>query len=418
MAHLKKIYDALHGFIYLDPVEYAVAQTGAFRRLIGIRQLGVAHLVYPGATHSRFEHSLGVMNIASQIFDRLIEKGVGDVEMASLYEHAPLYRRVLRLGALCHDLGHLPFSHTAEHSIFPDKGHEWMTLQIIEQSELRKIFEAMRGEYRSIGIDPLEMVIKLAIGPKKMKELRPEWGHFSSIEKVLSQMITDDFLGADRMDYLLRDARSTGVPYGAFDYLQLIEMMALIRHEEGGIELGIEEEGLQACESLLLARYFMFNRIYQYPLVKALAFHLTKIIEAYFKERDLTGDINAYLNICDSDIWVEVKRIAQDKQHPLFVHASALMHPTTAYKVIKIPHAELALVDAFKEMTSQFFIEVNPFAIQSRPLDFSVRKKDQTLWQAHQLTELKIPSPKFHLIYAHPDLLDQVESAIKNKAIQ
>ena len=117
-----KIYDSVHGFIHFNEIESALIDTEVFQRLHYIHQLGISYMIYPGATHTRFEHSLGTMHIATQIFDQISED--------------PYWRQIVRLAALCHDLGHLPFSHVAEEVLLGAKGHEEWTLKIIESPYL------------------------------------------------------------------------------------------------------------------------------------------------------------------------------------------------------------------------------------------------------------------------------------------
>jgi len=126
MGTIKKIYDSVHRFIHVDSLESDLINTRPFQRLHYIHQLGVTYFVYPGGTHRRFEHSLGVMELATRIYDQITS---GD-RPKILRELVPelgspefrYWRRVLRLAALCHDMGHLPFSHTAEHRLFGKGG--------------------------------------------------------------------------------------------------------------------------------------------------------------------------------------------------------------------------------------------------------------------------------------------------------
>src|ERR1700722_17529447 len=125
LLYTKKIYDAVHGFIRFNSIERNLIDILAFQRLHHIRQLGITFLVYPGATHTRFEHSLGTMEVATRIFDHLLEKQMKlpDVDY---------WKQIVRFAALCHDLGHLPFSHDAESTLLGDMGHEQWTIRIIQ----------------------------------------------------------------------------------------------------------------------------------------------------------------------------------------------------------------------------------------------------------------------------------------------
>jgi len=280
-----KIYDSLHGFIRFGSVEKSIINSMPFQRLHQIHQLGAAFLVFPGATHSRFQHSLGVMELATRVYEKICKQPGPD-----LFHELPrkgsldyyYYWLVLRIAALCHDLGHLPFSHVAEKDILPNQGHEIWTIRILKESSIFEIFETLKENalFQKFSKDKnfLNDVIKVAVGPKKIMQLNlADQYVFSPWEKVLSEIITGDFFGVDRIDYLLRDAKNTGIAYGVFDYLQMIEMIRVIPinlQEKLSLSLGIDASGLESCESLLLARHFMYKRVYHLPSVKAFNFHL------------------------------------------------------------------------------------------------------------------------------------------------
>ncbi|MDN3505274.1 MAG: HD domain-containing protein [Rhabdochlamydiaceae bacterium] len=402
MPNSKKIFDALHGFIHLNAIESQVAEHQSFRRLIDVRQLGVSYLVYPGATHSRYEHSLGVMHIATEIFDNFIEKLDDKGILKNLAMHSNIYRQVLRLAALCHDLGHLPFSHTAEARVFKEKSHEWMTAQILEKD----LFNLDTSE---IGVEAKELVAKIAIGPKKCDELELGLSPFNPIEKLLSQMITDDFFGADRIDYLLRDGKCCGLSYGQFDYLQLIEMITAIENENGEMELAVEEAGLAACESMLLARYFMYSRVYYHPLVKTLSYHLSIIIEKLCQRKKVLNSVDSYLALSDADVLVEVKAIAKNKQNALYPHAIAILDPLKAYKMMRLTDDHLKKVSKYDAFCD---IEVNPLGKNRSAFNFFVKKKNNQIMKADQLTELKIPHYDYHFGYATDENFKKIEKFI------
>lgn len=223
---LKNIRDSVHGNIYLDELEVKLMDTPPVQRLRRIKQLGFTNLVYPGANHSRFEHSIGTMHIASNIADSV-----------GLDEHT---KKMIRSCALLHDVGHGPFSHVSEGVL--DTPHEYLTSKVIEESEILDILTEM--------FDPQE-IIDIIHGKGPL-------GHIISSE-----------LDADRMDYLLRDSYYTGVAYGTIDVERLISSMKL---EENLI---IGSKGIQAAESALIARYQMYPSVYQH--------HTTRIVNSMFR---------------------------------------------------------------------------------------------------------------------------------------
>ena len=180
----RKIYDAVHGFIRFNELEKGVIDSEPFQRLHLIHQLGISFLVYPGATHTRFEHSLGAMKLATEIFDQIAGKEEG-------LQDRVYWRQIIRFAALCHDLGHLPFSHDAEKALLEKGGHEEWTLRVIKSGHLCPIWEKMESLFP--GKEVVSDLIKMAIGEEKLLEMG-EALSFTPWEKVLSQIITGDFL--------------------------------------------------------------------------------------------------------------------------------------------------------------------------------------------------------------------------------
>ena len=169
MAKLKhEIRDPIHGFIKVLQDERKILDSKPIQRLRDIHQLGLTYLLYPSATHKRFEHSLGVMELATRVYDVItspenilptLKKELAELEDPDKLRY---WRRVIRMAALCHDIGHLPFSHAVEKEVFP-KGwdHERMTAQIIEDY-LSKLFMELTPPVRA------KDVIKIALGPEKI----------------------------------------------------------------------------------------------------------------------------------------------------------------------------------------------------------------------------------------------------------
>src|SRR5262245_58331844 len=195
MKHSHEFRDPIHTFIAVRTDERRVIDSRPFQRLRHIHQLALSYLVYPGATHKRFEHSLGVMEIASRIFD--VVTAPENVHHDSVREIIPdehsrsYWKSVLRIAALCHDLGHLPFSHAAEKELLPSGyDHEALTKEIIYSSEMQEIWSKMRPS------PTVDDIVKLAVGPKRAAPLE-----LDTWETILAEIIVGDALGADRMDY-------------------------------------------------------------------------------------------------------------------------------------------------------------------------------------------------------------------------
>ena len=159
--------DPVHGFIRVSTDERGVIDSRPVQRLRHIHQLATSFLVYPGATHKRFEHSLGVMELAGRVFDIITdEENIHPVIREQVPEIADrrkrgYWRTVVRMAALCHDIGHLPFSHAAERELLPDGwDHERLSAALIESEEMEELWHSMTPPIR------VEDVRKIAVGPK------------------------------------------------------------------------------------------------------------------------------------------------------------------------------------------------------------------------------------------------------------
>lgn len=324
----KKIYDSVHGFIRFNDLESELIDSLPFQRLHHIHQLGIAYLVYPGATHTRFEHSLGVMELATRIFDGVTSK--------FLIPEPDYWRQVIRFASLCHDLGHLPFSHVAESTLLGKEGHEKWTLEIIKSAYLAPIWKAFAERFGKQTV--VDDIVKIALGESKLKDLKMGYA-FSPVERALCQVVSGDFFGADRIDYLLRDAQCTGVSYGLLDYHQLIEMLCIlpIPSEEGeSLKMGIEENGIESCEALLLARHFMHQRVYQYSSVKAYSFHLARFMRAVYGKENFK-DLETYLSLTDNEVHSALRKAALNPEAAGHRDALALWTRHHRFKAIQLP---------------------------------------------------------------------------------
>ena len=329
-SHLAKpfeIRDPVHGFIALDETERQVLDSRPMQRLKHIHQLAMTYQVYPGATHKRFEHSLGVMELAGRAFEVLMGTATDDVRaLLPLQDRDKVnyWRRAVRIAALCHDLGHLPFSHAAE-GLLPDGwNHEQISRELILSDEMRRIWET--GRPPLVAAD----VAKLALGPREygrgtssdVEDNLTDW------ESLLSQIITNDTFGVDRMDYLLRDSHHLGVAYGRFDHERLIRMLrvTLLRGETGTFNLGLDEGGIHAAEALLNARYFMFMQVYYHRVRVAYDHHLACFLEGWLPGGTYSIDLNEHLKLTDNEVTAGSSLHAADAASVSHQHANAIMN--------------------------------------------------------------------------------------------
>ena len=228
-----QIVDPIHGFVKVYPNEIAIIDNPVFQRLRRIRQLAGAHLVYPGAQHSRFEHSLGTMHVAGLASSILEEKGYLDADSVEN----------LRLAALLHDIGHGPFSHLFEEVLQKKKkiSHEKIGENIILHSEI--------GDLVSQGGFDRIFISKLAFGNSR----------FQFMNEIIS-----GGLSADMMDYLLRDGYFTGAEHARIDFKRIINSLDV--HQR---QLSLDKSALSSFESMMISRYQMFRAVYFHKTVRA-----------------------------------------------------------------------------------------------------------------------------------------------------
>ena len=232
-----EITDPIHKYIPITDLEKKLIDTEFFQRLRKIRQLAGAHLVFPSAQHTRFEHSIGAMHLAGLAAESLLNKGYitckEDVES-------------LRIAALLHDIGHGPFSHLFEEVLREKESnkinHEIIGKRIIKETIIIDILEkyGYDGDY----------VCKLSFGES---------------QKMFYDEIIAGSLSVDIMDYLPRDSFFTGAEYGKVDYHRLISSLEVLSNGH----LGIDKSAINSLESMLISRYQMFKAVYFHKTVRA-----------------------------------------------------------------------------------------------------------------------------------------------------
>ena len=304
-----EIRDAIHTFIQFDSHERKIVDSRPFQRLRDVNQLALTHLVYPGATHKRFEHSLGVMHLADRVFGVVTHPDNVRPEVREVLpelgreDDLRYWRKVLRAAALCHDLGHLPFSHAGEKEGLLATGwnHERLTVEFIRSQEMRDPWAALTPPLRP------DDIAKLAVGAEEGAKFIDSV--FSDWEAILAEIIAGDAFGADRIDYLLRDSHHTGVAYGRFDHYRLIDTLRILppAPEESDFEskeptLGVEEGGLHSVEALLLARYAMFSQVYFHRVRRIYDIHLKDFLKKWLPGGQFSIAVEDILKVTDVEV--------------------------------------------------------------------------------------------------------------------
>lgn len=342
--------DAVHGFINCSTEERFVINSKPIQRLRHIHQLAMSYLLYPGGTHRRFEHSLGVMEVATRIFDTITaEDNLWHLppqaqtiirDNTATEANKTHWRTVVRMAALCHDIGHVPFSHGAEALLPKGQNHEWITWGLL-------IGPHFKGLWQQLHItDPFE-IAKVAVGPKDASKISQEVS-FTPWETLMSEIVVGNGFGADRMDYLLRDSLHTGVAYGRFDIDRLVKTLRFLpkppegaEDESDDPEIGVQIGGLHAAESMLWARHFMFSQVYFHPIRKIYDIHLQDFMREAFPGV-LTDDPNyeKFLALTDNEVLAAIRTNAHTPSAPGYEHARRIEH-RKHFKLLYAPtHSE------------------------------------------------------------------------------
>jgi uncharacterized protein len=422
---IHEIRDPIHTFIRLTSDEREVLRAAPLQRLRYIHQLATTYLVYPGATHRRFEHSLGVMEVATRIFDRIIQaerdSPVCGAALTGIRDDTVVgyWRNVLRMAALCHDIGHLPFSHAAEGDLLPEGvDHETITRALIESEPLSSLLAGVSPPLR------MEDVTWVALGAKKMAGTSAS----SAWVEVLAEILTGDVFGADRIDYLLRDAYHAGVAYGRFDHYRLIDTLRVLPlmvdgEQSDTIAIGVEEGGLQSAEALLLARYFMFTQVYFHPVRRAYDIHLKDFLTAWLPNGRFSADPAEHLRQTDDEVIVAMRRAASNPDEPGHDAARRFMQREHFRLLYEPDPADLALVvspgEAIAEAASAE-VEIGPDSIRYDAVlgkagaspDFSVLRRNGELVAGVSLSRVipTVPAAAVEFVFVAPEKLDAAQT--------
>jgi len=271
-----EIKDPVHGYVYITEEERALIDSYPVQRLHRLRQLAGAEYVYPGANHTRFEHSIGVMHLACSVAENPnISQYIGEDEA-----------EMVRIAGLLHDVGHGPFSHVFEQLLDKElnQTHEDITLWIVKSSELKDTLKKMGYRPEDVG--------KLAVG----RLHRPG--------KAFLDQIISSGVDVDKLDFIVRDTYHTGAEYGFIDIFRLIHTLDVL---EGN--LAVDLGALSALESLIIARIESFRSIYFHRVGRAAQIMLAMAMEKANDELGLTSfkTPEEYLAMDDYTVWTMLK---------------------------------------------------------------------------------------------------------------
>ena len=242
------IRDPIWNNIRVDALALELVDTPVFQRLRYVRQLGLTYLVYPGATHTRFEHALGAYHLCRIAIALLRERGIADVSEEEC--------TITTIAALLHDVGHYPFSHALEE--IGATHHEEVATALVTTGIVASILRARIGE------NAPEQIIALIRG---------------QADTPLQGLVSGS-LDLDKIEYLKRDAHMCGVAYGEIDVDRLINSMVLVGDPVTGLQtVGVAEKGLSALESLLFAKYQMYRNVYWHHAVRSATAMYKRLVE-------------------------------------------------------------------------------------------------------------------------------------------
>mgnify|MGYP000988684431 CR=1 FL=1 len=241
---MKVVLDPIHGYIELDDFTQELLDTPQMQRLRRVKQLGFSNLVYPGANHTRFEHSLGTMHLTS-----LLTKNLNSIEEDKKIE--------IKAAALLHDVGHGPFSHVTENVIdkYTRRRHDDVK-EVLGKEEIKEVL-------KKYGVSSRNLVT-----------------HIKG-ETSLGQILSSE-IDVDRMDYLVRDAHYTGVAFGVVDYNRLINQMNFYEDR-----LVVNQGGIKAAESLLVSRFWMNTSVYYHHVTRISESMCSKAVEYMIEHKEL-----------------------------------------------------------------------------------------------------------------------------------
>jgi len=378
MSQARKVRDPIHGFVELRGRECDILDTPLFQRLRRIHQLAMANLVYPGAVHTRFDHTLGVLSVAGRLCSVL---GIDE-------DHT----LIIRYAALAHDLGHGPFSHISESIL------DSLSSPSLEQAagKKEKIHELIT---RKIILEHSDL------GPAIAEKDRKEIASLLSVgfDERIHRDIVSGPLDADKQDYLLRDSYFCGVRYGVYDIDQLHQTLCK-GSQDGDKVLMVSGDGVHSLEQFVLAKYYLTTQVYRHRvrlitdnmLIRAiqLGVRVDKIefLEKLYTYADTSDYLTNYLAWDDRRLTVEILRPEYEK-----THAGRIFRSLVERRL-------------FKQLVSIKLKELPAQVVTAVPQQFKQRRKELENGIATELQKYQSEAVDSNHVILHLYSIDSVRS--------
>lgn len=419
---LSHFRDPIHGFIEIRHWEERIIDSKPFQRLRGIKQLSLTYLVYHGAEHTRFGHSLGVTHLVTRAFRAVISNN----ETLFQNEKAKIawYEQILRLIALTHDLGHAPFSHGSE-SVFPDGlEHEDFTEKIVLNTEIADFINEIGKEFvaeygEDYNITP-ELICSIYQGKST-----------GNPDFIFLKKFMDSELDCDKMDYLLRDSVYCGVNYGKYDLERLLSSLTAYRQEQNTF-LAIQKGGIHAFEEFVLARYFMFVQVYFHKTRRFLDKMLVDFLTANLPEGRYPDNVEEYLCWNDARVWnmIENKESTNESAARLIgrkimkcvyespVHsdiAQIQMYNLIKSDLKKLCGEENLLLDSADKMTHKIPLKYEIDSEQAIPITLDYSEKPSTISTESGIIKKMTEPINILRIYVNENLAEKATAFVKRR---
>ena len=366
-----EINDPIHKRIIIKGRERQILDHPYVQRLRSIRQLGFVSFVYPSATHDRFSHAVGTLHVAHLLAEQIFEnEEISFLARALNGEEKKFLKEIVRLAGLLHDIGHAPFSHTAER-VMPlvEKlalPKEWLKEPNEKRTATHEDYTALLlegmagGREKVLDQDEAHMLASL-VHHKKIKIPEAWKKRFSkrmnadSLHHIVRSLVSSDIDG-DRMDYLVRDSHFAGVVYGQVDIPWLISNLGTVETRNGHL-ISISESGVHALEHYLFARWHMYVPVYMHKTVKRFEYYFAKAIEKGETEYRIPADRDLYAALRDSTIIESIFSAASLRPDSW---SGRLARREPAKRIARIWGKE----DETKKLFSKLEKNLNPFGVK------------------------------------------------------